>query len=111
MGNLTYEPKLPWEIDTPAKSTGDTVRDLQRDMAYIVAYTAVMVHSSRAELRMLVNTRRGQIVPRGECTFSDGTTVEFADIGAPQIGAPEMAVPDLVARVFETATAMGLELS
>lgn len=99
--------RFPWE----PVPTEETVAALQRDMAYIVAYTAVMVHSTRPELQMVVNTRRGQIVPRGECSFTEGTTFELQDIGAPQIGADEMTVKDLMAKVFEIATELGLELA
>lgn len=109
MGDLITA-RFPWEPVKPA-STEETVAALQRDMAYIVAYTAVVVHSTRDELRMVVNVRRGQIVPRGECSFTDGSTFELQDIGAPQIGADEMTVKGLMAKVFEIATGLGLELA
>ena len=104
MGELTT--RFPWE---PAP-LADTVALLQRDMRYVLSHTAVMVHSPHEALQIIVNTKRGQIVPRGECKFSDGTTLEFQDIGAPQVGAPEMTVPELMTRVWEIARELGLEL-
>lgn len=98
--------RFPWEPVPLA----DTVALLQRDMAYVLRHTAVMVHSPHAELQLIVNTKRGQIVPRGECKFSDGSTLEFHDIGAPQVGAPEMTVDELMTRVWEIARELGLEL-
>jgi len=104
--------KFPWEQkpQLPAVPVEDTVAAMQRDMAYIVTHTAVMVHSNQPALSMLVNTPRGQIVPRGECRFTDGSTIEFQDIGAPQVGAPVMSVQELMARVWGVAHELGLEL-
>lgn len=104
MGELTT--RYPWE---PAP-LADTVALLQRDMAYLVAYTAVMVHSNRPELQIIVNTARGQIVPRGECRFTDGSTIELQDIGAPRPGVPEMTVQELMAQVWQVAAELGLTL-
>jgi hypothetical protein len=99
---------MPWE---PApRSTEDTVVLLQRDFAYAVQMTAVLVHSSHPALQMLVNTARGQIVPRGECKFTDGTTMEFQDIGMPQPNCPTMSVKDLMAQAWDVANKLGLEL-
>lgn len=109
---MTY----PWEqlpaVTEPAQApaVADVVAAMQRDMRYMTTHTAVLVHSEHAALSMLVNTPRGQIVPRGECKFTDGSTVEFQDIGMPQVGAPEVSVKNLVARVWEIATELGLEL-
>jgi hypothetical protein len=83
---------------------------LQRDFAYILQFTAVLVRSPHPALQILVNTARGQIIPRGECKFSDGSTLELQDIGAPQVGVPEMTVAELMARVWEVARELGLEL-
>jgi hypothetical protein len=79
-------------------------------MQYVVRHTAVLVHSRHEALQILVNTKRGQIIPRGECKFNDGSTLELQDIGMPQVGAPEMTVPELMARVWEVARELGLEL-
>lgn len=98
--------RFPWE-PVPVE---ETLSLLQRDVAYMVAHTAVVVHSSHAALSMCVNTPRGQIVPRGECRFTDGTTVEFQDIGMPQPGAPLMTVARLMTQVWEVARDLGLEL-
>jgi hypothetical protein len=98
--------RLPWE---PAP-IADTVKALQTDMAYIVAYTGVIVHSNREELRAQINTRRGQIVPHGVCKLSEGVTIEFQDIGMPQIGSPEMTVQELMTQTLETASMLGLEI-
>lgn len=107
---------FPWDqlpaIIEPAQPPAvvDVVAALQRDMAYMVTHTGIMVHSNQAALSMLVNTVRGQIIPRGVCTFTDGSTIEFQDIGMPQIGAPEMTVRDLMAQVWNVARELGLEL-
>lgn len=106
---------FPWEqlpaTAEPAQApTTDVIAALQADMRYMVSHTAVMVHSSRTDLHMLVNTARGQIVPRGVCTFADGTTLEFQDIGMPQVGAPVMTVAELTATVWGMARHLGLEL-
>lgn len=98
--------RFPWE----AVPVAETLALLQRDVAYMVTYTAVVVHSNRPELAMCVNTKRGQIVPRGECQFTDGSTVEFQDIGMPQVGAPVTTVQELTARVWSLARDLGLEL-
>lgn len=100
----------PWDATPAVQTTEHVVALLQRDMQYILRYTAVAVHSSRPELRMLVNTKRGQIVPRNEVKYADGTTLEFQDIGAPQIGIPEMTVKELVLMVVEKANELGLKL-
>lgn len=83
---------------------------LQRDVAYMVTHTAVAVQSNRPELSMVVNTARGQIIPRNECKFRDGSTIEFQDIGMPQPGAPAMNVDKLVALVWSIVRELGLEL-
>jgi peptidoglycan hydrolase-like protein with peptidoglycan-binding domain len=105
VGELTAK-RFPWE---PVPVT-ETVAALQRDVAYMVTHTAVLVHSNQPALQMLVNTPRGQIVPRGACKFTDGSTVEFQDVGMPQPGAPAMTLKDLMARVWEIARELGLEL-
>jgi len=107
--------KLPWEVEPahvqlPTVPLEKTVALIQKDMAYCVTHTSVMVHSSRPELEICVNTARGQLIPRGECRFTDGTTIEFQDIGMPQPGAIAMSVPDLVKMVTEVAVRnLGLE--
>lgn len=110
---------FPWEQlpavqaapEPPAvRSTEDTVALLQRDFAYAVQMTAVLVHSNQPALAMLINTARGQIVPRGQCKFTDGSTVEFQDIGMPQPNAPLMTVQELMARVWNIASELGLEI-
>jgi len=98
--------RFPWE-PVPIE---DTVAALQQDFAYAVQFTAVLVHANRPELEMLVNTRRGQIIPRGECLFMDGTKIEFQDIGMCQPNCAEMSIPDLIAHVFEIARSLGLEM-
>lgn len=112
---MTY----PWEqLPEPAAlaqppapaSVDETVAALQRDFAYTVAYTAVLVHSNRPEFQMVVNTLRGQIVPRGQCRFTDGSTFELQDIAMPQPGAEVVAVPDLVGLLWQIASDLGLEL-
>lgn len=105
MGNEVTT-RFPWE---PAP-VPDTVAALQRDFAYAVRMTAVAIHSNNPAFVAIINTDRGQIVPRGEVKFTDGTTVELQDIGMCQPQTPYMTVQDIMARVWELATELGLEL-
>lgn len=106
MGELVT--RFPWE---PAvQTTEQTVKLIQADLLYMTRHTAVVVHSPHDELKIVVNTRRGQIVPRGECKFTDGSTVELQDIGMPQVNAPTMTVAELMTRVLGIARELGLEL-
>ncbi len=98
--------RMPWE-PVPVAEQVDL---LKADVAYMVTHTCVVVRSNREELRLRINTPRGQIVPRGECKFSDGTTIEYQDLGMPQPGAPEMTVDELTTRVWKIAASLGLEL-
>lgn len=98
--------RFPWE----PVPVSETVALLQRDFAYAVWMTAVVVHSNRPELQICVNTARGQIVPRGECRFTDGSTIELHDIGMPQVGRSEMSVRELMDYVWSVARDLGLEL-
>lgn len=99
--------RWPWE-PVPVE---DTVKALQQDMAFLVTHTAVLVRSNRVELRGVVNTPRGQIVPRGEVRFTDGTTLEFQDLGAPQPGTDTMTVDDIVKRTWQVVSQLGLEFA
>lgn len=108
MGNEVVQ-RWPWEVAPAEPSLEETVRLLQRDFAIAVQLTAIVVHSNREEFRMTVNTRRGQIIPRGECRFSDGTTIEFQDIGMCQPNVHTMAVQEIMAKVLEIAAELGLE--
>lgn len=100
--------KLPAIVERPI---ADTVTALQRDVAYMVTHTAVLVRSNRPELETLVNTRRGQIIPRGECKFTDGSKFELHDLGMPQPNVLEMSVHELMAHLWVTADLeLGLEL-
>ncbi len=99
---------FPWEPAPP--SVTDTVAALQRDFAYAVANTAIVVHSDNPAFAMTINTQRGQIVPRGQVRFSDGTTVELQDIGMCQPGVPHMTVQETMTRIWQTANELGLEL-
>lgn len=96
--------RFPWE-PVPVE---ETLALLQRDVAYMVTHTAVLVHSNQAALEMLVNTARGQIVPRGECVFTDGSKFELQDMGMPQIGAPTMSVQKLLAHLQDIVQQLGL---
>lgn len=108
MGELTT--RFPWE--KPAvQPVEETVELLKRDFAYAVQFTAVLVHSKHPALQMLVNTRRGQIVPRGECRLSDGTTFEMQDVGMPQPNSPTMTVQELIVRVADVVRELGLEIA
>jgi hypothetical protein len=105
---------FPWEqlpaVVEPAATPAveETVTLLQRDFAYAVQYTAVRVHSPHTELQFTVNTPRGQIVPRGECKLSDGSVLEFQDIGMPQPDAPTATVQELVAMVWDAVKTLKL---
>ncbi len=109
---MTYPwEQLPVAVEAALPpATADVVQAMQRDLGYMVSHTAILVHSNREELRMLVNTARGQIVPRGQCKFTDGTTLELQDIGMPQPNCSALTVVDLMARVWEAARELGLEL-
>lgn len=111
MPNELTVQRYPWE-PVPAPSTDDVVEALRRDFAYAVENTAIAVHSTNPAFRMLVNTRRGQLVPRNECKFSDGTTVELQDIGMCQPGAnvPHMTVREIMTYILELAKELNLEL-
>ena len=101
----------PWETPVPAviePPVEQTVAALQRDFAYAVTHTAILVHSPHDALKMLVNTPRGQVIPRGECKLSDGTVIEFQDVGMPQINAPLMTVQELVREVLDVVGNLGL---
>ena len=106
MGDVTVH-RFPWE--PVERSTEDKVTALQRDFAYVVVMTAVRVHSSRPELEITVNTKRGQIIPRNEGKFRDGTTLEFQDLGMPQPSVQTMTVPELLEYVLTTAAELGLQ--
>ena len=97
---------MPWDT-VPVT---ETVALIQADLRYMTSHTSVIVRSNRPELQILVNTPRGQIVPRNECTFTDGTTLEFTDVGMPQPGRPEMTVKELIAHVWCVARDLGLEI-
>jgi hypothetical protein len=101
--------KMPWE--TPEQSLEDIVQALRADMQFMHAFTAILVRSQNEKLRTVVNTERGQVMPEGKCTFKDGTTIEFQDIGMPQIGMPAMTVQELVLTTLDKAFALELELS
>lgn len=104
--------RFPWETPPSERSLEDTVTAMQRDMAYMVSHTAVRVRSEHVDLQITVNTPRGQLMPRGECMLSDGSTVEFQDIGMPQpnLNTQELSIRELVACVWEVARELGLEL-
>lgn len=89
----------------------ETVRFLQRDFAFAVKMTSVLVRSTNEALRMVVNTERGQLMPPGAVTFTDGSTVEFQDVGMPQPGCPIMTLPEIVKAVFANATELGLTIA
>jgi hypothetical protein len=104
MANDLTKHRMPWE---PAPIE-ETITAMQRDMTYMVKFTGVVVHSNRPELRMMINTERGQIVPRGEVRFTDGTTLELQDIGMPQVGAQLMTVEELTSRLAQITAGLGL---
>ncbi len=100
--------RFPWE---PAPlSVEDTVAALQRDFAYAVSNTAIVVHSSNPAFAMTVNTQRGQIIPRGQVRFNDGTTIELQDIGMCQPNVPYMTVHEIMTNIWGLASELNLEL-
>jgi hypothetical protein len=102
--------KYPWEV--PAEPPIEEImRAIQADILFALKHTAILVRSSNEVLRMIVNTERGQVLPAGVCTFTDGTTVEMQDIGMPQVGIPTMTVQELTGMVLRQAYEMGLELA
>lgn len=97
---------FPWE--SPPRSIEDTIALLQSDFAYAVTHTAVVVHSNNPALVFTANTQRGQLIPRGEVKFLDGTTIELQDIGMPQVHAQYMTVQQIIARVWKLASELEL---
>ncbi len=105
MGELTV--RFPWEPPT----VQDTVAALQRDFAYAVANTCIVVHSNNPLFELTANTQRGQIIPRGQVKFSDGTWVELQDIGMCQPGKiPYMTVQEIMTHIWTLASNLGLEI-
>lgn len=104
--------RFPWEAPPSevAPPTDNLFVALQADVRYMVSHTAVLVRSNQPALEMLVNTARGQDVPRGQCKFTDGSTFELQDIGMPQPNSPELTIPELMACIWDVATKLGLEL-
>jgi hypothetical protein len=100
---------FPW--DPPKRSAEDTIALLQSDFAYAVANTAIVVHSNNPAFAFIANTQRGQLIPRGEVKFSDGTTVELQDIAMPQPNVPYLTVPQIMSRLWKLASESGLEIS
>jgi len=100
---------FPW--DPPKRSAEDTIALLRNDFAYAVANTCIVVHSNNPAFAFIANTQRGQLVPRGEVKFSDGTTVELQDIGMCQPNTPYMSVPQIMSRLWKLASDSGLEIS
>lgn len=109
---------FPWEQETlpapiaetpPAMPIEKQVEALARDFTVAVRCTGVVVHSKHEALQILVNVPRGQLIPRNEAKLSDGSTIEFQDIGMPQPGAPFINVSELVRRVLEICSELGLE--
>lgn len=106
-------PELTAQAEPPAKPVEDVVKALQADLRYMVTHTAVLVRATgphEAALGMLVNTARGQLIPAGVAKYSGGHTIQFQDLGMPQIGAPEMTIDKLVQCLFGVTQQLGLEL-
>jgi hypothetical protein len=106
---VTDDELFPW--DPPRQSAEDAIELLKRDFAYAVANTAVVVHSNNPALVLTANTPRGQLVPRGEVKFTDGTTVELQDIGMCQPNVPYMTVQQIMSRIWKLASDLGLEIA
>lgn len=110
------QPPMPWDAPKPAlpdvAGLAETVKLIQADMRAMVTHTAVIVHATgpqAAELGMLVNMPRGQLMPAGECRYSGGNVLRFQDLGMPQPGCPFMAnIEELVNAVYYRTTQLGL---
>ena len=100
---------FPW--NPPKRSAEDLIELLQFDFAYAVANTAIVIHSNNPALVFTANTARGQLVPRGEVKFMDGTTVELQDIGMPQVNVQYMTVQQIMSRIWKIASEIGLEIA
>lgn len=98
---------MPWD-DPPPISAADEIAAMKRDFAYAVETTCIAVHSNNEAFRMLVNTKRGQLVPRNEVKFSDGTTVELQDTGMCRPNVPYMTVQEILAKIVSIADELGL---
>lgn len=108
MGELIEAPvRFPWE----PPSTTDLIEALRRDFAYAVANTCIVVHSNNPAFMFVANTQRGQIVPRGEVKFTDGTTVELQDVGMCQPNVPHMTVQEIMSRIWDLANELSFELA
>jgi hypothetical protein len=107
-------PLVPWAQPGPpaVADVAEKLRRLQEDVGTIVTHTGVMVHATgphAAALSMLVNTRRGQLMPTGVARYTDGTTIQFQDIGMPQPGAPFMTLPELFQQLYGIVQQLGLQ--
>jgi hypothetical protein len=103
---------MPWEQpDAPPETDlAETVRALQADLRFIVSHTAILVRSDNLLLRMVFNTERGQSMPDPlKCTFRDGTTMEFQDIGMPQPRVPTKTMKEIVTAALKKAFSLGLQ--
>jgi len=104
---------MPWERpDAPPEvdDVAETVRALQADLRFIVSHTAILVRSDNEALRMVFNTERGQSMPDPlKCTFRDGTTMEFQDVGMPQVNVQTKTMKEIVVAALEQALALGLQ--
>jgi hypothetical protein len=110
VADMTPDVELyPW--DPPKRSAEDTIALIQNDFAYAVANTCVVVHSNNPAFAFIANTQRGQLVPRGEVKLSDGTTVELQDIGMCQPNVPHMNVQQIMSRIWDLASKLGLEIT
>jgi hypothetical protein len=98
----------PWQEKLTLE---EIVTALQRDFAFAVKHTAVMVRSTNPELCLVVNTERGADIPAGKACFSDGTEIEMQDIGMPQVGIPLMTARELADLILQRATELGLKLA
>jgi hypothetical protein len=104
---------MPWErpdANPEIEDLAEIVRALQADFRFMVGHTAILVRSNDEALRMVFNTERGQSMPDPlKCTFRDGTTMEFQDIGMPQPGVPTKTIKEVVTAALEKAFALGLQ--
>ena len=106
---VQFRMSMPWE-QPEVDDVAAIVRALQADLRFAVGHTAILVRSNNEALRMVFNTERGQNMPNPlKCTFRDGTTMEFQDIGMPQPGVPTKTIKDIVTAALEQAFALGLQ--
>lgn len=96
----------PW-----APQPEDPLADIKRDMGTMITHTCLAVKSSHEAFKgMAMNVPRSVDNPTGKGTYRDGTTIEFIDLGMPQLGVQFGTIADLLRTVEWAAKDAELEL-